>query len=134
MYNNFMMGFGPTFCSLDKQTSKYFQLYTLPCFHPFATSHYWHNLPHPNFWHLSVQLSPCGQVFMVVRSLQLLRNMHKNLHLLHVIIYICLGSSQCLLHVLQWVKPTSGDIPKFGAPNLRYHFILTLVIWKCFHP
>ncbi len=34
MHNNFMMGFGPTFCLVDKQTYKYFQLYTLSCFHP----------------------------------------------------------------------------------------------------
>jgi hypothetical protein len=34
-------------------------------------------------------------------------------------IYICLGSSQSLLHVLQWVKPTNGDIPKIWGTQIK---------------
>ncbi len=34
MYNNFMMGFNPTSCQLDKQIAKVIELYILPCFHP----------------------------------------------------------------------------------------------------
>ncbi len=34
MYKKIVVGFGHTFCQLDKQTPKDIELYTLPCFHP----------------------------------------------------------------------------------------------------
>jgi hypothetical protein len=73
----------------------------------------------PKFLALRCLVIPMWLGFYGCKILPLLKNRHKNLHLLHLMIYICLGSSQCVLHVLQWVKPTSGDIPKIWGTQIK---------------